>query len=215
VLRHTARNVRPFWVAVLLTATLFLAAPVLGGTYNKVLSVGDKTPTWSALPGVDGKKYSSDDFKGHDVVVVVFTCCSCPAAEDYEDRILALSKKLAALKGKAALVAVNVNTIEEDRLPAMQERAKAKKFDFPYLYDETQKIARDFGAQYTPEFFVLNKERKVVYMGALDDEDHIEKVKARFVEDAITAALDGKAPAVGETLGRGCRIRYNRVKKPK
>jgi len=77
---------------------------------------------------------------------VVFTCNSCPVATDYEDRILAFSKKYAGPDGKVGLVAINVNRLPEDRLPKMRERAAARGFDFPYLYDETQKIGRQFGA---------------------------------------------------------------------
>jgi hypothetical protein len=94
----------------------------------------------------------------------------------------------------------------------MKERAKEKGFTFPYLYDETQKIARDFGASYTPEFFVLNKERKLIYKGAMDDRDDPAKVKVHFLEEAVEAALKGRMPATQETLGRGCRIRYLRPK---
>ena len=79
------------------------------------------------------------------------------------------AEKYAAPDSKAAFVAINVNTIEEDRLPKMSERAKEKGFPFLYLFDESQKIARDFGAMYTPEFFVIDKDRKIVYMGAMDE----------------------------------------------
>src|SRR5262245_12100427 len=111
------------------------------GQFNSQLNVGDPAPAWTDLPGVDGKKHSMADLK-KDVVVVVFTCNSCPVAVDYEDRIIEFAKKYAAADGKVAVVAINVNTIPEDRLPKMQERAKEKGFNFPYLYDETQKIAK-------------------------------------------------------------------------
>ena len=123
-------------------------------------------PAWIDLPGTDGKKHSLADLKDKPVVVVVFTCNSCPVGRTYEDRIIEFAKKHAAPDSKVALVAINVNTIEEDRLPKMQERAKEKGFPFLYLFDESQRIARDFGAMYTPEFFVIDKDRKIAYMGA-------------------------------------------------
>jgi thiol-disulfide isomerase/thioredoxin len=200
-----------------LALAIILLAPAQAqaqaGKYNPKLAPGSPAPAWKALPGIDGKNHSLDDLKDKDVVVVAFLCCSCPAVEDYEDRLIALAKKHGGPKGKVGVVAINVNTIDEDRPPAMKKRAEAKGYPFPYLYDETQKIARDFGAAYTPEFFVLDKARKVVYLGAFDDDEAPAKVKARFVEDAVAAAIAGKAPAVGETLGRGCRIRYDRKKK--
>jgi peroxiredoxin len=187
--------------------------PSSAGIYNTVLKIGDPAPAWKDLDGVDGKKHSLADWKNKDVLVVVFTCNSCPAAEDYEDRILAFAAKYTAgPAAKVGLVAINVNTIPEDRLPKMKERAAARKFTFPYLYDETQKIAHDYGALYTPEFFVLNKDRKVVYMGAMDDRDNAAQVKERFLELAVEAALKGAKPATEETLARGCRIRYKRTK---
>jgi peroxiredoxin len=190
-----------------LSSILFLATAALAGTYNQVLSVGDLAPAWTDLPGVDGKKHALADFADKPAVVVVFTCLSCPAAEDYEDKILAFAKKHAE---KVGVVAINVNTIKEDRLDKMTARAKDKRYSYPFLYDASQKIAKLYGAQYTPEFFVLDKDRKVVYMGAMDDRDPPAVPKMQFLEDAVTAALAGQKAAVGETLGRGCRIRYLR-----
>src|SRR5205085_8393876 len=117
---------------------------------------------------IEGKKHALADLTDKDVVVVVFTCNSCPVAEGYEERIIAFDKKYCGPNGKVALVAINVNVIAEDRLPRMQERAKEKGFRFPYLHDATQKIAKDNGAVYTPEFFVLDKQRKIAFMGAMD-----------------------------------------------
>jgi peroxiredoxin len=191
----------------ILAMLVLLGTAAVAGTYNPALSVGDAAPAWTDLPGVDGKKHSMADFADKPALVVVFTCLSCPAAEDYEDKILAFAKKHAE---KVGLVAINVNTIKEDRLDKMKERAVAKHFTFPFLHDASQKIAKLYGAQYTPEFFVLDKDRKVVYMGAMDDRDPPAVSKMQFLEDGVAAALAGKKAAVGETLGRGCRIRYLR-----
>ena len=196
-----------FGSILLLTVGLIGLLPLQAGEFNKKLSVGDAAPVWKDLPGTDGKTHSLDDLKGKDVVVLVFTCNSCPIAVDYEDRIIAFTKKYA---GKVAVVAVNVNVIEEDRLPKMQERAKEKGFNFPYLFDESQKIAHDYGATYTPEFFVLNKERKIAYLGAMDDTSKAAAVKVNYLEAAVDAVLKGEKVAKGETLPRGCLIRFLR-----
>ena len=182
----------------------------VAGEFNKVLSVGDEAPAWVDLEGTDGKKHSLADLKGKDVVVVVFTCNSCPIATDYEPRILEFAKKYATPESKVAVVAINVNTIKEDQLPEMTKRAEKKKYPFPYLYDPSQQIAKKFGAMYTPEFFVLNAERKIVYLGAMDEKDPPAEGGKNFLELAVTATQKGKKPATGETLGRGCRIRFNR-----
>lgn len=196
-----------------LSFALILAAlcgAASAGEYNPTLSLGDAAPAWKSLPGTDDQQHSLAELAERDVVIVVFTCNSCPVAVDYEDRIIATAKKHAGPDGRCALVAINVNKIEEDRLPRMKERAAAKGFPFVYLYDETQEIAKAYGATYTPEFFVLNKDRKVVYMGGMDDNSNVAQVKENHLEPAIEAALAGQKPAVGETVARGCTIRYQR-----
>lgn len=180
------------------------------GEFNLVLKIGDQAPAWKDLPGVDGEKHSLADLKDKDAVVVVFTCNSCGFSNDYEDRIIAFAKKYAGPDGKVAVVAINVNKIPEDSFPKMQERAKSQNFPFPYLYDETQKIARDYGANYTPEFFVLNKDRRVAYMGGMDDNSNAQLVQKKYLEPAVEAVLTGSSPSVTETPARGCRIRYVR-----
>ncbi|MEI8378567.1 MAG: thioredoxin family protein [Planctomycetota bacterium] len=194
-------------------ALIALVSLVQAGEFNEVLNIGDPAPAWTDLPGTDGKKHSLADHKSKDFVVLVFTCASCPTAVDYEDRIKELSKRFGGEKGKVAVVAVCVNRVKGDTLEDLTERAAKREFAFEYLYDESQKIARDYGAIFTPEFYVLNQDRKVIYMGALDDVTDASKVQKRFVEEAIAAATKGEAPAVKETIARGCRVRYARERK--
>jgi peroxiredoxin len=194
-------------------ATLFLGTCALAGEYNEVLSIGDKGPAWAALPGTDGKNHSLADLADKPVVVVVFTCASCPTAVDYEDRINSLAKAHAGEKGQVAVVAICVNQVKEDQLPALTERAKQKGFAFTCLYDESQKIAKDYGAVFTPEFYVLDRDRKVVYMGAMDDATDAARVTRRYVDEAIAAALAGKKPELTEVIARGCRVRYARERR--
>src|SRR6476469_10666011 len=185
-------------VVVAVLVALFASAS-WAGKYNKRLSIGDSAPRWSGLEGTDGKKHSLADFADKDVLVICFTCNTCPYAVDYEDRLIALAKKFAAEGNRCALVAINANKVKDDLLPAMQERAKAKGFNFPYLHDETQQVARSYGATYTPEFVVLNKQRKVIYLGAMDDSPDGKKITKRYVEDAVAAALAGHPAPTTET----------------
>lgn len=198
---------------LLFVVLISAAAPALAGKYNAVLSPGDAAPEWSELEGVDGKRHSSADLADKDIVVVVFTCNSCPVATDYEDRILAFAKKYTGEGKKVGLVAINVNKVAEDRLPRMKERAESKGFTFPYLADETQKIGKQFGAAFTPEFFVLDKQRRVVYMGGMDDSSNPDSATKHYLEDAVQAALAGKQPEVAEAPAIGCRVRYSRERK--
>jgi peroxiredoxin len=192
-------------LAILSTPTY--AAP---GKFNKVLSIGDKAPAWENLEGTDGKKHSLADLKDKELVVVVFTCNSCPVAAGYEDRIIAFAENFAKPDSKVGLVAINVNTGKDDALPAMKTRAEKKKFNFPYLFDPTQEIARKYGAMFTPEFFVLDKDRKVIYTGSMDDKAPPGEPKATYVDQAVKAALSGKpADTVETSAAAGCKIRFN------
>lgn len=172
--------------------------------------IGGPAPKWTQLIGTDDKKHSLDDLAAFDVVVVVFTCNSCPYSVDYEERLIELQAKYSTPGSKVQLVAINSNIIEADDLDAMKERASTKKFNFPYLWDESQQVAKDFGAIYTPEFFVLNKQRNIVYKGAMDDNTKAESVKLKYIELAIAASLSGKTPEVTKTGARGCAIRFKR-----
>jgi peroxiredoxin len=199
--------------ASLLIVAALLISVLQAGTYNKTLSIGDAAPDWTGLVGTDGKKHSLTDLADKQVVVISFTCNTCPYAVDYEDRLIALAKRFAAEGNKCALVAINANKVKDDLLPAMEERAKAKGFNFPYLHDETQQVARSYGATFTPEFVVLNKERKVVYLGAMDDSPDGKNITTHYVDDAVAAALAGKRPETTETPAVGCAVRYVRERK--
>lgn len=203
------------YALTLACATALCCGAVLAGKYNPKLSIGDAAPGFKNLTDASGKAHSLDDLKDKDVVVVVFTCNTCPTAVDYEDRLIALGKKFAA-DSRCALVVINPNKVEGDLLPQLGEKATKKKFNFPYIHDdEAQSTAKAYGATFTPEFFVLNKERKVVYMGAMDDKTKPEEVKEQYVVAAVDAALAGKLPVVTETVARGCTVRYARDRKKK
>jgi hypothetical protein len=113
-------------------------------------------------------------------------------------------------------VAINPNLIKDDLLPAMQERAKLREFNFLYVHDgPKQETAKSHGITFTPEFIVLNKERKIVYLGAFDDDPEGKKVAKKYVEDAASAALAGKLPETSETPAVGCAVRKPpRVRQP-
>jgi peroxiredoxin len=194
---------------LLFSATTITAGP---GKFNKVLAPGDTAPAWENLEGTDGKKHSLADLKDRDVVVVVFTCNSCPVAEAYEPRLIAFAEKYASKPdANVAVVAINVNTGKGDALPAMTARAQKRKFNFTYLYDPSQEIARKYGALFTPEFFVLDKERRVVYLGAMDNRAPPGEPKAVYLAPAVESALAGNKPETTETsAAAGCKIKLNR-----
>jgi thiol-disulfide isomerase/thioredoxin len=186
-------------VALALTASL---------AYADQLAIGSPAPTFNALEGTDGKNHSLADYKDKDVLVVCVTTNHCPVAVAYEDRIVNFAKKHAGPTSKVGFFAVNVNNAEDDRMPMMKQRAKEKGFVFTYAYDPSQKIARELKATRTPEFFVFDKDRKLVYTGALDDNQNMDKVTKHYLADAVEASLKGQKPATPTTTPVGCGIMY-------
>lgn len=178
------------------------------------LQAGDAAPAWHELPGTDGKKHSLADLQDQSVVVVCFTSNTCLYSVDYEDRLISLQNKYREAGLPVTLVAINANAVPADSLEKMQERAREKKFNFLYLRDEDQSVVKAWGAIFTPEFYVLNARRQIVYSGALDDSTQAEQVKVRYVELAVDAALQGKTPEVTSTPARGCQVRQKRIRRP-
>jgi cytochrome oxidase Cu insertion factor (SCO1/SenC/PrrC family) len=173
------------------------------------LKVGETCPNFTNLETVDGKTVSLDDIKS-DVLVLCITCNHCPMAVKYEDRIIKWVKNVKENMGdKVTFVAINVNNNNADKLDAMKVRAKEKGFNFTYAYDPSQQIARKLGATVTPEFFVFNKERKLVYAGAMDNNNEAEKADKCFLSESVSHCLNG-TPAPTCTKGRGCGIQYEK-----
>jgi peroxiredoxin len=170
------------------------------------VSIGDKGPAWSDLEGTDGQKHSLADLADAKAVVVVFTCNHCPVAKAYEDRLVQLQSDYQAKD--VQVVAINVNNGPPDRLDKMKVRAEEKGFNFQYLYDPSQEIGRAYDAKVTPHVFLLDKDRKIAYVGAIDDNMKEDKVGQKHLRDAIDATLAGKTPATAETRPVGCSIKY-------
>jgi peroxiredoxin len=196
--------------ACTILAVVTLAAPSVtlakGGKFNDVRSIGEKAPSFSAVPGIDDKKHGLAEFKDAKAVVLVFTCNHCPVAVEYEDRLVALQKEFK--KQGVQFVAICSNPEDTDTLPELKARAESKKFNFPYLHDDGQKVGREYGAAVTPHVFLLDRNRKIAYMGAIDDNMNAEKVKKHYLSDAIKAVLADKAPETTETRQFGCGIHY-------
>lgn len=188
---------------VLLTAGLLLPA---ASCMAKVES-GDPAPEWSGLKGVDDKTHSLSDYDDAKAIVLVFTCNHCPVAKAYEDRLIELQKDYDS-KG-VQVIALNVNNLPADRLDKMKIRAEEKGFNFPYIYDPSQESAKEYGATRTPHVFVLCPERKVAYIGAIDDNMNPEKVETHYVRDALDAILAGEKPETTETNAVGCGIKWD------
>jgi peroxiredoxin len=198
-----------------LMMSIAVAATAFAFTFAvSAYKVGDKAEGFT-LKNVDGKMVSLADYKKAKGFIVVFTCNHCPYAKAYEQRIIDLDKKYAA-KGYP-VIAINSNDAvqyPDDSFENMAKRAKDKKYSFPYLYDESQDIAKKFGALKTPHVYILKKDKetlKVEYIGAIDDNsEDAAQVKVKYAENALEELLAGKEVTTKETKAIGCGIKFKK-----
>jgi len=198
-------------VLLSLVAISAIAIPALAGKFNKVVSVGDKAPVFSGLPAIyNGEETSVSlaDIK-EDVVVVVFVANHCPMVVGNEDRLVDFTNDY---KDKSVrVVGISVSGAEGDKLPGIKDYMKDHKSTYIYGYDESQAVGKAYGATNTPQFFVLDKERKIRYTGAMDDSPQSEsKVTKTYLRDAVDALLKSETVPVLETRAIGCGISYKR-----
>ncbi|HRI21798.1 MAG TPA: thioredoxin family protein [Panacibacter sp.] len=179
------------------------------------ISPGEIAPDIKLL-SVSGKMVSFDDYPAAKGFIVIFTCNTCPYSKAYEQRVMALNNKYVSLG--FPVIAINPNDPESspgDSFEKMKERAFSKKYTFPYLYDEGQFITTAYGAKNTPHVFVINKTTQgntIVYTGAIDnDTPDTNPAKIKYVEDAISALIENKTPAVIATKAIGCRIVWKKT----
>jgi peroxiredoxin len=183
----------------------------------KTLAIGAPAPDFQ-LPGVDGKEYSLKSFAESKLLLVIFTCNHCPTAQAYEQRISDLH---ADYKGKGvALVAISPNDplavrLDElgytdlgDAFADMKIRAKDRGWTFPYLYDgDKQQASFAFGVVATPQVFLFDQERKLRYLGRIDDSD-VKTVTSHDARNALDALLAGKPVPVETTRTFGCSTKW-------
>lgn len=177
-------------------------------TQYQGLPLGSTAPEFS-LPAVDGKTYSLTSFKDKPILVVAFWCNHCPYVQAWEDRTVAVQEDYAA-KG-VQIVAINANderSYPEDDFGHMVERSKRKGYNFPYLRDESQKVAEAYGAVCTPDFFVFDAARKLRYRGKLDDSKDPNAVKKQVMREVLDALAARKDPLVTFVPPMGCSIKW-------
>ncbi|MBK8699603.1 MAG: thioredoxin family protein [Saprospiraceae bacterium] len=195
-----------------LTLLISLLMTFFTGTSTGGYKPGDVAVDFK-LKNVDGKMVSLSDFKSAKGYIVIFTCNHCPYAKMYEDRIIALQDKY----GKAGFPVIAINPNDpaaepDDSFDMMKKRAKEKGFKFPYLFDDGQKIFPVYGATRTPHVFLLDKNRVVKYIGAIDDNPQdAAAVKSKYLEDAISAIQQGKDIIPNVTKALGCSIKVKKA----
>lgn len=203
------------WLAM--TLVMFsLTGPADAGEFNAVISIGDPMPVFAELPATDGSKVSSSDLDAA-VVVLVSLANHCPWVRGMDADLVKLVAGFA--DQDVAVIGFAVNHREDDRLPAMIEHGRRANYNFRYLFDESQQLGRALGATRTPEYFVFDKDRRLVYMGLLYNSParetrdgkirHINGEPSEFyVADAVRATLAGAEVKNAETRAHGCTVKY-------
>jgi len=161
------------------------------------------------LRGVDGAEHSLEDYDNAEVLVLIQSCNHCPYVQGWEGRIKAIAADYAG-RG-VRIVAVNSNDSDrypQDSFDEMVRRAKREEFNFDYLWDEDQSIARALGSERTPEVFAFDRDRRLVYHGAIDDHRDEHAVEQHHLREALDAVLEGRGPAVADTSAVGCSIKW-------
>lgn len=171
--------------------------------------IGSDLPDFD-LPGVDGKNYSPKSFAESKALIVIFSCNHCPYVKAYQGRIKEIQNDY---KDKnVSVIAINSNDEEnypEDSFEDMKVRAAEEKFNFPYLRDEDQTVAEAFDASHTPEIFLFDSKRKLIYHGKIDDNwQEPDKVVNHYLRNALDELLDGREISVPETFSIGCTIKW-------
>ncbi len=164
------------------------------------------------LPGVDGNSHSLSEFKDKKAVIIIFSCNHCPYVQAYEDRIIQIQKDYES-KG-VQVIAINSNediNHPDDSFENMVKRAKEKKFNFPYLRDGSQDVAKSYSATHTPHLFLFDEKRELCYTGKMDDNwQEPNKVKHTYLRDALDAILSGKKIPQAQTFAIGCTIKWKK-----
>jgi peroxiredoxin len=199
---------RSKYFALVAIISLLSAARPVGSGYG----LGDTVSDFK-LKNTDGKMVSLSDYKSAKGVILIFDCNTCPFSKAYNERIISLNSRYAS-QG-FPVIAINANDPEAspgDSYEDMVKVAKQKNYNFPYLVDETQKVAKAFGASNTPHVFVLKRDGAnftVAYIGAIDNNARdASNADKKYVEEAVDALLAGKSVPTAKTKAIGCGIKW-------
>jgi peroxiredoxin len=175
------------------------------------LKIGSHAPDFN-LPGIDGKEYSLNSFADKNALIIIFSCNHCPYVQAYEERMKQIQDDYQ--KKGVTVIAINSNedvNYPDDSFENMKKRADEQNFNFLYLRDEDQLVARAYDATHTPEIFLFDKERKLAFHGKIDDNwQEPSKVQNHYLRNALDELLEGNEISVPETFTIGCTIKWKK-----
>lgn len=183
--------------------------PTVADLSSFSLHAGDAAPDF-ALPGVDGKTWHLADFGAAKFLVVAFWCNHCPYVQAWEGRTVALAKEYEARGVRFVLINANdAAAYPDDSFDRMKARAQEKGYPFPYLCDESQDVARAYGALVTPHPMLFGPDRKLLFQGRIDDRhDDPGHVRERYLAQALDDAIAGRAVEPSERPVLGCSVKW-------
>ncbi|MGE4234268.1 MAG: thioredoxin family protein [Bacteriovoracia bacterium] len=178
-------------------------------TYSEMVPLGKEAPDFT-LQGIDDRTHSLSSYQDKKGYVIMFLCVHCPYVVAVQNRIAALAKEFSS----QAIQFIGINSNDYTRYPddspeGMKAQAKKVGFEFPYLIDENQTVAKEYGAVCTPDIFVFDSSKKLVYRGRIDDNwKEPEKVIKQDLKDALTALVHGKPVSTEQVASMGCSIKW-------
>lgn len=178
---------------------------------STMLSLGTKAPDFSLDNVTSGQTVSLSDFDGKKALLVMFICRHCPYVKHVQEHLSKLGKDYQS--ENVGIVAISSNDIEaypEDAPNSLKEQAQELGFNFPYLFDETQEVAKAYTAACTPDFFLFDKDKKLIYRGQLDNSrpDTGIPVTGKDLREAIDAVLNDKPVDQNQKPSIGCGIKW-------
>jgi thiol-disulfide isomerase/thioredoxin len=186
-------------------------------TYSQMLALGTQAPEFSLKDAVSGKVFSLKDFAGHPSLVVMFICNHCPFVKHILDELTRFANE-SGERG-VGIIAINSNSFEthpQDSPPHMKELAVERGWKFPFLFDEIQGAAKAYRAACTPDFFVFDGTRRLVYRGQFDDSRPGNKipVTGKDLRGAVDSVLAGKPAPHDQKPSIGCNIKWKPGNEP-
>jgi peroxiredoxin len=179
-------------------------------TESTMLELGTAAPDFALLDVVTGKTIRRDDFRGQAGLLVMFICTHCPYVKHIEKGLAQLGSDYA---GKLGIVAISSNDAQnypDDNPEGLKKQAQRLGFTFPYLYDETQAVARAYDAACTPDIYLFDKDFKLAYRGQFDGArpGNTVAVTGQDLRAALDAVLRGEKPSGEQKASIGCNIKW-------
>lgn len=182
-----------------------------------MLELGTKAPHFSLTDAISGRNYSLEDFEGNRALLVMFICNHCPYVKHIRQGLIDYATEY--MPNGVAVVAINSNDAEaypEDSPEKMKEEGEKYDFPFPYLFDETQQVAKSYRAACTPDFFLFNSRQELVYRGQFDSSrpKNDDPVTGRDLREATDRLLAGQDPVADQIPSIGCNIKWKKGNEP-